>query len=214
MRKTQLLLLVLLFLLACGDGGTVKKSYWENGNLKSVLRYEDGLLEGLCTWYFANGNPEMEVVYSRNKMDGMVRRWYENGNIMEESWYKDGLQDSVSRTYSVRGILDTEAFYVDGELDGEYHRWYENGQPFQEGQYAEGMMDGLWMIFYPDGNLAAKADFDRGTGMQTSYDHSGYKCLMTPYVDNVKHGREVYYNPDGSVTRVAVYEDGEWIRDE
>ena len=27
-------------------------------------------------------------------------------------------------------------------------------------------------------------------------------------------GREVYYNPDGRVTRVAYYEYGDWIRDE
>jgi hypothetical protein len=30
----------------------------------------------------------------------------------------------------------------------------------------------------------------------------------------VKHGKEIFYNPDGTVTRVAVYEYGEWVRDE
>ena len=103
---------------------------------------------------------------------------------------------------------------MDGKLNGEYKRWYENGQVFQEGQYADDMMDGSWLIFYPDGSLAATANFDKGKGTQTSYEQSGYKCLETHYLDNEKHGREVYYNPDGKVTRVAVYEYGEWVRDE
>lgn len=214
MRKFLWLSLAFAFMLSCGDHATVKKDYWENGNLKSELRYEDGKLNGLCKWFTLSGKPQMEVTYKDNKMDGLLRRWHENGNIMEESWYKDGVQDSVSKSYSLSGVLIEEVYYVDGELNGEVKRWYDNGQVFQEGQYADGMMDGSWLVFYGDGNLAAKADFDKGTGVQTSYEHSGYKCLVTNYVDNEKHGRETYYNPDGSVTRIAVYEYGEWVRDE
>ena len=148
------------------DNDNIKKDYWENGNLKSEQRYEDG------------------------KLDGLSRHWYENGNLMEESWYKAGV------------------------MDGEFTRWYDNGQVFQEGQYVDGMMDGSWMIFYGDGNLAAQASFDKGTGVQTSYEHSGYKCLVTNYVDNQKHGKETYYGPDGTVTCIAVYENGKWVRDD
>ena len=208
------LVLMLALMVACGDPGEVKKEYWENGNLKSELCYEDGELNGRCVWYLPNGKPQLEVNYSHNKMEGLTRRWYENGNIMEEMWYKDGVQDSVFRAYSLKGVLVEEGYYVDGKLNGDYRRWYENGQVFQEGQYVDDMMDGSWLVFYADGNLAAKADFVKGTGTQTSYEESGYKCLVTNYVDNEKHGREVYYNPDGRITRVALYEYGEWIGDE
>lgn len=214
MSRCSGIVLLLIALVACSNREEVKKDYWENGNLKSELRYEDGELNGRCVWYMANGKPQLEVNYSHNKMDGISRRWYENGNIMEELWYKDGVQDSVFRAYSLKGILVEEGYYVDGKLNGDYRRWYENGQVFQEGQYADDMMDGSWLVFYADGNLAAKADFVMGTGIQTSYEQSGYKCLVTNYVDNEKHGREIYYNPDGRVTRVALYEYGEWIGDE
>lgn len=215
--KAEGLLVSLAFVLvmvSCDNSVEVRKDYWENGNLKSELRYEDGELNGLSVWYMANGKPQLEVTYSHNKMDGLSRRWYENGNIMEETWYKEGVQDSVFRAYSLKGLLVEEGYYVDGKLNGDYRRWYENGQVFQEGQYVDDMMDGVWFVFYADGSLAAKADFDKGTGTQTGYEQSGYKCLVTNYVDNVKHGREVYYNPDGRVTRVAVYEYGEWVGDE
>lgn len=203
---------MLLFLASCGDD--VKKEYWENGNIKSELRYEGEKLNGVCTWYLPNGKPQMEVCYRDNQMNGLLRRWHENGNLMEECWYRDGVQDSVSKVYSLHGTLVCQSYYRDGKLDGAFKRWYENGQLFQDGQYAEDMMDGSWWIFYPDGALAATASFDKGAGVQTSYEQSGYKCLVTNYLDNVKHGKETYYNPDGRVTRVAYYEYGEWVRDE
>ena len=205
---------VLAVMVSCDPAVKVKKDYYENGNLKSELRYENGMLNGRSVWYLVNGKMHLEVTYRNDTMNGLLRRWHENGNLMEESWYKDGVQDSVFREYSLKGILVAEGTYVDGALNGEFHRWYENEQVFQEGQFVDGMMDGSWMVFYADGKLAAKADFDRGTGVQTSYEQSGYKCLVTPFVDNEKHGREVYYNPDGRVTRVAVYEYGEWVGDE
>ena len=209
-----LLGLALLGIVSCDNPVKVKKDYWDNGNLKSVLRYENDQLNGLCEWYLLNGKLQMEATYKDNKMNGPLRRWHENGKIMEESWYKDGVQDSIFRAYSLKGILVEEGYYVDGKLNGEYKRWYENGQVFQEGQYADDMMDGSWLIFYADGKLAATANFDKGTGVQTSYEQSGYKCLVTNYEDNEKHGKETYFNPDGTVTRVAVYEHGEWVRDE
>ncbi len=214
LRCFLLLGLSLLFWVSCDTQVKVKKDYWDNGNLKSELRYEDGMLNGCSVWYMPNGKPQLEVTYRNDTMNGLLRRWHENGNLMEESWYKDGVQDSVYREYSLKGILICEGYYVDGMLNGAFHRWYENGQVFQEGQFTDDMMDGSWMLFYSDGNLAAKADFDKGTGTQISYEQSGYKCLVTHYVDNERHGKEVYYNPDGRITRVAIYEYGEWIGDE
>jgi antitoxin component YwqK of YwqJK toxin-antitoxin module len=213
-RLVFLLSLSLLAVSACDEGYKIKKDYYEDGTLKSKLSYHEELLEGVSVWYYASGKPQMEVMYKDNKMNGLLRRWYENGNLMEESWYKGGVQDSISHTYALDGTLASEGYYVDGKLSGPYKRWYDNGQVFQDGSYVNDNMDGSWMIFYPDGNLAATANFDMGTGVQTSYAQAGYKCLVTPFVDNVKHGREIYYNPDGEVTRVAVYEEGEWIRDE
>ena len=215
MKRTAVAFLLLVFVaVSCSDEGNVKKDYWENGNLKSELSYEDGELNGRCVWYMANGKPQMEAMYKHNKMHGLARRWYENGNLMEEMWYKEGARDSVYRSFSLKGQLTEEMYYENGKLNGEYRRWYENGQVFQEGQFADDMMDGSWLVFYADGNLASKADFVKGTGTQTSYDVSGYICLVTAFVDNEKHGREIYYNPDGKVSRVAVYENGEWVGDE
>lgn len=210
MKKTFFLFaLVVLFLSSCND--RTRKSYWDNGNLKSELSYDGDVLNGTCTWYYENGRKQFQVDYQNNKMNGKMTRWYENGNIMEDGFYKDGELDSIYHSYSLKGILASEEHYSDGKLNGPIVKWYENGQVFTEGQFVDGMMDGSWMMFYSDGALASTANYVMGTGQQIGYEMSGYKCLVTNYVDNQKHGLETYYNPDGTVAKTTVYEYGEEV---
>jgi len=116
-------------------------------------------------------------------------------NSVQPSEEDDGMQ----RTYWANGKLKSECRYVDGKLDGLYKTWYENGQVFQDGQYANGMMDGSWLVFYPDGSLAARAQYDKGKGKQTGYNEEGCIIFEASYLDNVKHGTETRYAPDGRV---------------
>ena len=62
MNRILPLFLICMFLLSCStnDDKDVVRSYWENGNLKSELRYKDGKLNGDCCWYFSNGKPDMK----------------------------------------------------------------------------------------------------------------------------------------------------------
>ncbi len=188
MRKCMLLFLAMAMFVACDDG--VQKTYWDDGKIKSELRYENGKLNGECVWYT------------------------QNGGLMKKAHYKDDVLEGQCVSWHPNGKMASEECYVNGKLDGEAKKWYDNGQLFQEGQYAEGMMDGQWFIFYPSGALASKADYVMGTGKQTCYEESGYKCLEVPYVDNLKHGKEIYYNPDGRVTKIVEYERGKAVSEE
>ena len=204
-----LLLSALLVLVACNDG--VKKEYWENGKLKSELRYENGRLNGESVWCTKQGTQMTRAFYKNDTLEGRYQRFHQNGELDVECWYKNGLRDSICRSYSVKGILISEDYYAEGKLNGESKKWYDNGQVFQEGQYTDGMMDGLWFIFYSSGALASKAEYKMGTGKQICYEESGYKCLEVPYVNNLKHGKEIYYNPDGRITKIVEYEEGKVI---
>lgn len=119
--------------------------------------------------------------------------------------------DGTQRSYWDNGRLKSESHYVDGQLDGPYKTWYANGQVFQDGQYAKGMMDGSWLIFYPEGQLASKAVYVMGKGKQTCYNEEGCIIREVNYVDNLKHGEEIYYAPNGTVLQVVEYEHGEKV---
>ena len=204
-----LFLLVLFTLGACNDG--VQKDYWENGKLKSELRYENDKLNGESVWYTEQGQVMTRAFYKNDTLEGRYQRFRKNGALELDCWYKHGLRDSICRSYSVKGNLASEDHYASGKLNGESKKWYDNGQVFQEGQYVDDMMDGSWFIFYPSGALASKAEYKMGSGKQVGYDESGYKCLEVSYVNNVKHGREVYYNSMGSITKIVEYENGKVV---
>ena len=73
------------------------------------------------------------------------------------------------------------------------------------------MMDGLWLIFYPEGQLASKAQYDKGRGKQTGYSEEGYLIYEVSYVDNLKQGKEIHYAPNGDVLEIIDYERGERV---
>lgn len=208
-RHFGFLFMALSVFVSCSDN--IQKSYWDDGTLKSELRYKDGKLDGECVWYYSNGQKVLQAFYKDDLKEGHALRWYVDGVLQEDCWYKQDKLDSVYRSYSKKGKLASEEFYVDGKLNGASRKWYDNGQVFQEGQFVDGMMDGSWFIFYPSGALAGKAEYKMGTGKQICYEESGYKCLEVPYVNNLKHGKEIYYNPDGRVTKIVEYERGEVV---
>lgn len=204
-----LVLVVLLVLSSCNKD--VRKSYWDNGKLKSELRYKGDKLNGESVWYTSDGKVMSRACYENDTLEGCYQWYYQNGVLEIECWYKHGLRDSICRSYSVKGNLASEDYYEKGKLNGESKKWYDNGQIFQEGQYIDGMMDGSWFIFYPSGALAGKAEYKMGTGRQICYEESGYKCLEVNYVGNLKHGKETYYNPDGRITKIVEYEKGKVV---
>ena len=90
MNKILLFVLIFVVCISCSNNSDkdVVRSYWDNGKLKSELRYKDGMLNGDCFWYFSNGKPDMKAHYNMNVMEGEVLRWYENGNL-QSKYYRD-----------------------------------------------------------------------------------------------------------------------------
>ena len=211
MRKLSVLFGLFMFLGFVSCDENVKKSYYKNGALESELHYHDGKLNGESCWYDSLGQMVKKATYEDDVLEGHLLSWHENGQLKEDCWYKGGKLDCVFRSFSAKGLLVSERHYCEGKLNGDYRKWYDNGQVFQEGQYADDLMDGLWLVFYPSGALASKAEYDKGTGKQVCFAESGFKCLEVSYLNNLKHGFEYCYSPDGRMTRIVEYKNGEMI---
>jgi antitoxin component YwqK of YwqJK toxin-antitoxin module len=197
---------LILFVIACDSGP--KSSYWENGKIKSELNYKGELLHGECSWYYESGIPQMTAEYEDNLLNGKMTRWHENGQLQSVSYYKNNLLDSVYFTYSIDGKKIGSEYYVNDTLHGPYYKWYESGQTMLEGAYNKNMMDGTWFFFHADGSLAAKADFDMGTGIQKAYHEDGVVSMIIRYKDNQKQGKEEYFNYEGKPSLVRIFDEG------
>ncbi|MDR0970740.1 MAG: toxin-antitoxin system YwqK family antitoxin [Lentimicrobiaceae bacterium] len=200
-----------LSFVACkqnNEDPNLRKSYWDNGNLKSELRYEDGQLNGLCTWFYESGKPQMSIRYKNNKMMGESIRWFDNGEIESRYYYVDNKLDSVYQLFNYNGIMTEESYYVNDTLDGPYRKWYADGALLVDGGYKKGMMDGSWLTFYPDGEISSRTMFNMGSGFQVGYHQNNYKVLELSYKDNLKHGTETHFDGEGNITKILKYEEG------
>ena len=207
------ILLIISILTSCEKDDKAVVSYWPDGKVKSELRYsEDGQLDGLCRWYYSNGNPSMEAVYKTNTLNGPSTRWYENGNLQEKSYYVDNQYDGAVEEYNVFGKLVKLSNYKNGVLNGLFYQWYDGGETFIEGEYLDGMMHGSWLMYYKDGSIGSSAVYNMGTGVQKGYSEGGvYQNAEIHYKNNVKDGDEIHYNMDGSVSEILVWDNGNYV---
>ncbi|MBO2522930.1 MAG: hypothetical protein CW336_03605 [Bacteroidetes bacterium] len=211
-NKIIYILLIINILFSCKEKDAPVVSYWDDGVLKSELRYKDGKLDGVCRWYYRNGKPEMEVTYSMDKLNGEATRWYENGNLEEKSYYKDNQYDGVVQEYNVFGTMVKLSTYENGVLNGLYYQWYDNGKQFMEGEYIDGMMHGSWLMYYQDGTIGSNAIYNMGTGVQKGYSEGGaYQNVEIHYKNNVKDGEEIHFNMDGSISEILVWDNGNYV---
>ena len=87
---------VIIVLTSCNDG--VRKTYWENGNPKSELRYKGDKLNGESVWYTSDGRVMTSAYYQDDTLNGRYQRFYSNGVLEVECWYKNGQRDSIYRS--------------------------------------------------------------------------------------------------------------------
>ena len=138
MRKWLLLGVALAVLVACDDG--VKKDYWENGNIKSELRYENGKLNGEnhC-WNIVRLGEEYYHVDVSRCYDGR----FEEGFLLNDEFMWNDYRWNISNYPACTGELR----YADVTEDAQ-----ETQGPSSEAETADGENGLTADEELPDGN--------------------------------------------------------------
>ena len=71
-------------------------SYQENGLLKMIIQYKNGLLDGHYTWFYEDGNPRYVNQFKSGLHHGWCNMWYENGILWVRGYYNNGKVDPGS----------------------------------------------------------------------------------------------------------------------
>jgi antitoxin component YwqK of YwqJK toxin-antitoxin module len=118
----------------------VWKNYYISGNLQSIIKYEDGTINGHCTFYYDEEaeNVKAEMDYEKDLMQGDYKEYYQNGKTKALIKVKDSM------------------------LDGDAELYYDSGGMKAEGQYSLGLMDGKWKYYNESGMEIAKKKFKEG----------------------------------------------------
>ena len=138
--------------------------YYDAGNYQYVENYKSGLLDGMCTTYYPTGQIESECKYIKNKKNGQCRHYYVTGKLKLISVYENDILTDCKIKYYDSGNIEYEEYYNNsGNAHGTWMAFYCNRNIKHEKKFNNGKMTGLWKLYYPDGTLHVKIDYDKLT---------------------------------------------------
>lgn len=196
-------LLGLLTLTCCTK---TERTYYPNGQIRSVIHYRGGRETGKSLYYYEFPNTlEIEVEMKKGKRNGEFSRYYENGFLDTHCIYVNDSIEGVETMYLGNGVKSQQYTYVRGRKNGPHTAYHLNGEVKVEGNFKNDMFDGDWHYYDERGVPVGDGHFDCGTGNVSFYAPTGYLVRTTSYVDNKKDGKELYYTSQGEVYREIVF---------
>ena len=116
--------------------------YYSNNriDIKYEIKLKNGKRNGLCKWWYENGQLSNENNYKDGKKQGLCKWWYENGQLRSEGNHKDGKPDGLYKWWHENGQLKSEGNLIDEKPDGLHKSWLVNGQLVFEGDYKDGVL--------------------------------------------------------------------------
>jgi antitoxin component YwqK of YwqJK toxin-antitoxin module len=172
-----------------------------------------GELNGPASWWYPNGKLMLTADYADGVINGLLVRYHENGNKQYEDQYVSGEQEGFSREYNANGKLIAEYTYTGGKKNGLCRIYNEGGGLLEEGNYRDDLWDGTWQYYDRFGKVTGIGEYVSGKGVRKQFSFSGTLAAYTEYENNVRHGREVYYDEQERPIRERVYDAGEMVFD-
>ena len=112
----------------------------------SVLTYtseeinNNDLKNGLCVYWFSNGQKKEEVNFKEGKKNGLLSGWYQNGNKRCEINYINDDKDGLSIYWYQNGNKKGEENWESGLPVGLWTEWHNNGKIYSEGVFRSGIL--------------------------------------------------------------------------
>ncbi len=97
----------------------IKKTYFDDGKIKTIADEIDGKEEGSYKSYYNNGKLEEESTMVDNNFNGKKTMYYESGNLKSVDNYKSNMLDGVNLVYfDGANKLNMSNTWVDDKLEG------------------------------------------------------------------------------------------------
>ena len=208
------------------------KTYYENGQLKSIGKRTDFLLDSTWVFFSEVGDTSLIVNYKRDLKNGPRftfgkddivmepfvndvrqgegKRYDLKRHLIQTVTYKNGVEEGISPVFDTTGLLCEIITYKKGfvmtrEAINRYDR--------------EGKKHGYWKTFFDDWSVHTECYYRHGMrdGFYKEYDEKGNLKKITKFVNDVEQVVESdmkplivqhEYYPNGKVKREASFRDG------
>ncbi len=106
------------------------RSYYESGNLKSSINYDDGYVDGIAYFYYddAKGTKKAEVNFDKDVIVDEYREFFDNGAQKAKLEYDEGVLHGDAEFYYPNGTLKIEGKYKRGQKKGRWKSYDERGK--------------------------------------------------------------------------------------
>ena len=137
------------------------KFFNENGTLKEISNWKEGLQIGPYIYYDEKGNKKEEGNYVFKKgrllLDGKFIKYHPNGNILISLTYKEGLEEGEYKDYYENGKLNAIGNMKNGKREGVWKTYYETGIQDTTESYSAGIKKGEFLFNNQQGKLVERA---------------------------------------------------------
>jgi len=96
------------------NGDTLKKEFFKDGSLRSIITIKNGKRNGPSYVYYENGKQQFEINYKDSKKDGITKYFYESGELYRTTLFEDGEKVGIQKYYFKSGGLKAEIPYESG----------------------------------------------------------------------------------------------------
>jgi antitoxin component YwqK of YwqJK toxin-antitoxin module len=191
------------------------KTYYQNGQIKTIENYTNGIENGSFKEYNENGNLETEFTMSNGTLNGLFKAYHSNGKLMKTGSYIDGEEHGNFIEYDEFGKVGIEYTMSNGILNGPIKAYHSNGKLRKTGSFLNGDEYGNFIEYDVDGIINAEYELAYGkkNGV-TKLFNEGKISTTTSYVDDIKNGPYVdyYYNDETGALELKIV--GEYANDE
>lgn len=220
MKYTFFLVLLFLFsgasLLAQDKNKTDnqgrKQGYWEkvdkNGKLKYKGQFENDVPYGKFKYYDSDGAITLILEFI-SADTAIATHYHSNSKKAAYGYYVHQKKEGVWRFYDKKGVLASSEEFKNGVKHGKYTVYNLNGTVSRETYYVDGMENGYRKTFDANGKILTEGNIKDGQmdGEQITY-RAGVINIRGSYKHAVRDGQWTYYDADGKVYKVELYELG------
>jgi uncharacterized protein len=207
------------------------KTYFENGKLHEILKFENDILEGDYHAFYDNGKPKYDFVYKNDKINGKVVsynktgskaadlifvddkkegkavRYFENGNIRANEQYKDNEYNGLITSFFSDGDTDEVIGYINGKKDGEYRSYNNDKILIEKGNYKLDKPVGEWRYYYNSGKAKTISNYDQNGKITAKkmFFENGKVSENNSFKSGNYDGKQEYFDKDGKLYNIFEY---------
>lgn len=128
-----------------------KQEFFKN----DTLSFEGIILEtgkeGTCKWYHENGNLKEVTIWHNGVAQGKVLMFHKNGKLSATATMVNGIKEGEAKVWYEGGQISEKLFYKNNEISGEYTSYHSNGQIEEQGIYESSIRKGEWIKYTENG---------------------------------------------------------------